>query len=272
MKTDKRSAGFTLIELLVVIAIIALLLSIIMPAIRRVKEKSRSLQCQTNTKGLVTAWHTYTAEHDDKIPGSWNYNDNVSGWGDPWDWSWAPWQVSGSNAVIDYANATPEEHEEGIRRGVIFPYADSVDVYHCPSDTKTKNFRTYSMPDSLNGKWGKGAPYTCAVWENVLKLSQLHAPGSRYVFIEENDPRGYNINAWTIESTAGVTGSTWNDPMVVWHSSHSNMAFADGHAEEWMWSQETLSLFSDFSSYVHLSPKTPEGKEDLSRVLRSWPR
>lgn len=253
---------------MVVIAIIALLLSIVMPAMRRVKEKARSLQCQTNMKGLVAAWHTYATENNNEIPGSWTYNNNYTGWGDPWDWTHAPWQIGGTNAVVDYAKATLEEHKEGVRRGAIFPYADTVDIYHCPSDKK--NFRTYSMPDSLNGKWGEGASGT-ADWKNIVKLSDIQVPGSRYVFIEENDPRGYNINAWVI-SIEGVAGTSWHDPMVVWHSSHSNMAFADGHSEEWTWSQETLKFFLELESYTYLTPVTPGGKEDLSRVLRGWPR
>lgn len=48
-----RSKAFTLIELLVVIAIIALLLSIIMPALKRVKEAGKRTQCLANVKSLT---------------------------------------------------------------------------------------------------------------------------------------------------------------------------------------------------------------------------
>ena len=52
-----RRKGFTLIELLVVIAIIALLLAIIVPAVKMAKRKAASAVCLTNVKNLSVAWY-----------------------------------------------------------------------------------------------------------------------------------------------------------------------------------------------------------------------
>jgi prepilin-type N-terminal cleavage/methylation domain-containing protein/prepilin-type processing-associated H-X9-DG protein len=266
---NKRGA-FTLIELLVVIAIIALLMGVLMPALMRAKEAGKTIKCQANLRTLTTAWYTYAMDNDDKLCGSWNYNGG--GWGDPWDWAWAPWKVDGSSAVSDYFNATDEEKQEGIKKGVLYPYTRSVDCYHCPSDKSFgRNFRTYSMPDSLNGKWANNKGGT-ANWTDVSHLSQLKNPATKYVLLEENDPRGYNINAWVI-NPGGIGSMVWSDPLVVWHGSRSSFGFGDGHAETWKWSNETLRIFRDLTSMSQgqRSPSSEDGIRDLERIQRSWP-
>jgi prepilin-type N-terminal cleavage/methylation domain-containing protein/prepilin-type processing-associated H-X9-DG protein len=60
--------GFTLIELLVVISIIALLLSILMPALSKVKEQARIVVCKSNLKQLSVAIDTYRVDYNGKAP------------------------------------------------------------------------------------------------------------------------------------------------------------------------------------------------------------
>lgn len=262
--------AFTLIELLVVISVIALLMAILMPALMRAKEAGKTVKCQANLRTLTTAWYTYAMDNDDQLCGSWNYNG--SNWGAPYDWAWAPWQVNGSSAVSDYFNATREERHEGIKKGVLYPYTKSVACYHCPSDQSFgKNFRSYSMPDSLNGWWSTDKPGGFANWHNVLRLSQISNPAQAYVLLEENDPRGYNINAWVIDPSGATQATNWSDPLVVWHGARSSFGFADGHAETWKWSIETLKFFRDFTQWRQPTPQTNEGIEDLKRIHRSWP-
>lgn len=264
-----RAKGFTLIELLVVIAIIALLMGVLMPALRKARESGKRIACLANQKTLTTAWYMYAIDHDDRLCGSWNYN--AGGWGDPWDWAWAPWQVGGNSAVSDYATATQEEKKEGVRKGVLFRYANDVDCYHCPSDQSAgDNFRSYSMPDSLNGKWGKNKGGS-ADWQDSKRLSQLANPSRAYVLVEENDPRGYNINAWVIDPSSGKNATSWSDPIVVWHGNSSAFGFADGHAESWKWSNETLKLFRELDTWRQPTPKNDGGIYDLNRTLVGWP-
>lgn len=64
----KKQKGFTLIELLVVIAIIALLLSIILPALKRVKVSARSVICISNLRQWSTIFTTYGGQNDNRFP------------------------------------------------------------------------------------------------------------------------------------------------------------------------------------------------------------
>src|SRR5260370_41013229 len=54
--------GFTLVELLVVIGIIALLVSILLPALNKAREDAKRVRCLSNQRQLVMAWQMYAAE------------------------------------------------------------------------------------------------------------------------------------------------------------------------------------------------------------------
>ncbi|MCU0913744.1 MAG: prepilin-type N-terminal cleavage/methylation domain-containing protein [Planctomycetes bacterium] len=64
----KDSTGFTLIELLVVISIIALLMSILMPALQRVRMQARGVTCLSNLKQWGTIWVMYTDDNGGFFP------------------------------------------------------------------------------------------------------------------------------------------------------------------------------------------------------------
>jgi len=75
-RVERKSKGFTLIELLVVIAIIAVLLSILMPAMRKIKEVAREQVCKSHLKQIGLAVAMYLDDYERKIPDTQSSNQH----------------------------------------------------------------------------------------------------------------------------------------------------------------------------------------------------
>jgi len=70
----KKNKAFTLIELLVVVSIIALLVSILMPALRKARFQARCVVCLSNQRQIGLAMIIYASDNDDRLPyhNAWN--------------------------------------------------------------------------------------------------------------------------------------------------------------------------------------------------------
>ena len=102
----ERKKGFTLIELLVVIAIIAMLMSILMPALGKAKELAKNTICKANLKQWSVIWKMYTGDNNDDLP-----------WGNH--------------------GAVPDSQERGNWYIVLADYyAQNEDIRYCPIATK----------------------------------------------------------------------------------------------------------------------------------------
>ena len=71
MKINKKN-GFTLVELLVVVAIIALLVSILLPALGKAQDQARTVVCATKQHNLIIAWTNYSQDYDGRVMPVWH--------------------------------------------------------------------------------------------------------------------------------------------------------------------------------------------------------
>jgi prepilin-type N-terminal cleavage/methylation domain-containing protein/prepilin-type processing-associated H-X9-DG protein len=130
MSLPKRSRGFTLIELLVVIAIIAVLVSLLLPAVQQAREAARRTQCKNNLKQLGLAMH--------------NYHDTFN--------VFPPGHVSDFPAVSPYVspgNLASSERGCWTWGTMILPYIDLANVYNVLSPGSQKP-QTVAA-DTVNG-------------------------------------------------------------------------------------------------------------------------
>ena len=77
----KRRSGFTLVELLVVIAIIAMLVTLLLPAVQAAREAARRTQCVNNIRNLALGLHNYHSAQSVFPPGFDSQTNRTEAWG-----------------------------------------------------------------------------------------------------------------------------------------------------------------------------------------------
>ncbi|MFG0251128.1 MAG: prepilin-type N-terminal cleavage/methylation domain-containing protein [Phycisphaeraceae bacterium JB051] len=194
--------GFTLIELLVVISIIALLISILLPALGSAREAARKTECMTRVRALVFTNYTYAEDYKQH---------------------WVNYQLSTSLGGASWYGIFKTYLGEG---NLLVPGASWSQSWHfCPSQQTNANGynTTQNYPDSLAYNqyfgWQHGTHPVEYTW---VKTNQVVQPVKTSMFVD-----GYARNSY------GQLNYYYRHFSFIQEDKHkgaANYAFADGHA------------------------------------------
>ena len=232
MEIRRRTTGFTLIELLVVMSIIALLLSILMPALGRARETAMLQKDSSRIRSIHSGWVTWSASNNENYPTPGFVNRNA------WDQgNGVQVQVKGRGPEDKFINTTDNVHSLCVIENLyntdalICDNEPNPNVYvmenydydqrDIPADVYWDNdFNVDLNGDGNNDQEGCHLSYASIPLIGERKSAQWKASGtSEFAILANRGPQFGSLEEFSMTYEIHGGGRTWNGN-VCWQDNH----------------------------------------------------
>lgn len=212
----KNKKAFTLIELLVVIAIIAILASMLLPALNKARDKAKDSGCRNNLKQIALAWQMFCSDNNGQLPDSGQY-----------------WEVY-YGALLGTYCGIPGPSDQVItdanRDDNYAQHAAFTKKIHCPmiKTMGANNLKQYPVNSGIIKVYS---------WAYVINKAHISKLKSHHVLQSD----GLDWPSWDFRNVDAIWkgGVTYNgilytakDDRVFRHNQGLNNIYADGHVAQ----------------------------------------